>query len=85
MKEFLKQMCYTLVNINSASALTCTALMLCTLFSGATLFIIIVCYFISGEILWRGVHVLIFLLVFAVITLAAETYIRLNIFKKDYK
>jgi|GEM_PF-936138 len=85
MNEFLKQMCYTLVNIDSTSALTCTALMLCTLFSGATLFIIIVCYFISGEILWRGVHVLIFLLVFAVITLAAETYIRLNIFKKDYK
>ena len=85
MKEFLKQMCYTLANIDSTSALTCSALMLCTLFGGITLFIIIVCYFISGEILWRGVHVLIFLLVFAVITLAAETYIRLNIFKKDYK
>ena len=80
MNEFLKQMCYTLVNINSTSALTCTALMLCTIFSGITLFIIIVCYFIFGEILWRGVHVLIFLLVFAAITLAAETYIRLNIF-----
>ena len=79
MNEFLKQMCYTLVNIDSTSALTCTALMLCTLFSGATLFIIIVCYFISGEVFWRGVHVLLFLIVFAVITLAAETYIRLNI------
>ena len=85
MKEFLKQMCYTLVNIDSTSALTCTALMLCTILSGITLFIIIVCYFISGEVFWRGVHVLLFLIVFAVITLAVETYIRLNIFKKDYK
>ena len=80
MKEFLKQMCYTVANIDSASALTSTALMLCTILSGITLFIIIVCYFINGEILWRGVRVLLFLIVFAVTTLAAETYIRLNIF-----
>ena len=79
MKEFLKQMCYTLVNIDSTSALTLTTLMLCTILSGITLFIIIVCYFIGGEVFWRGVHVLIFLIVFAVITLVAETYIRLNI------
>lgn len=85
MKYFLREICYTLANLDKSSpliifAITILCIMGCLTFIFTTFF-----YLTDGVIFWRGVHVIALSLLLAMAILFFDAYIRENAEHKNTK
>ena len=79
MKYFLREICYSLANLDKSSPLANCIIALLSIVGSLTFLFTTVFYLTDGVIFWRGVHVIVLLLAMAVATLVIETYIRIII------
>ena len=79
MKEFLREVCYSLANLDETSPLANCIIAILSVVGSLTFLFITIFYLTDGIIFWRGVHVIALSLLLAMAILFIDTYIRKNV------
>jgi len=85
MKEFLREVCYSLANLDESSSLANCIIALLSIVGSLTFLFTAVFYLTDGIIFWRGVHVIALSLFLTIATLFIDAYIRKNVERKNTK
>lgn len=85
MKYFLREICYSLANLDKSSPLANCIIALLSIVGSLTFLFTIVFYLTDGVIFWRGVHVVALSLLLAMAILFFDAYIRKNAEHKNTK
>lgn len=85
MKYFLREICYSLANLDKSSPLANCTIALLSIVGSLTFLFTTVFYLTDGVIFWRGVHVIALSLLLAMAILFIDTYIRENVEHKNTK
>ena len=85
MKYFLREICYTLANLDKSSPLANCIIALLSIVGSLTFLFTIMFYLTDGVIFWRGVHVIVLTLLLVVAILFIDAYIRENTEYKNTK
>lgn len=79
MKYFLREICYSLANLDESSPLANCIIVILAFVGSLTFLFTAVFYLTDGIIFWRGVHVIALSLLLAMAILFIDTYIRKNV------
>lgn len=85
MKYFLREICYSLANLDKSSPLANCIIALLSIVGSLTFLFTTVFYLTDGVIFWRGVHVIALSLLLAMAILFIDAYIRENVDRKNTK
>mgnify|MGYP000937548074 FL=1 len=85
MKEFLREVCYSLANLDETSPLAKCIIAILSFVGSLTFLFTTVFYLTDGVIFWRGVHVIALSLLLAMAILFIDAYIRKNVERKNTK
>lgn len=85
MKYFLREICYSLANLDKSSPLANCIIAILSVVGSLTFLFTTVFYLTDGVIFWRGVHVIALSLLLAMAILFIDTYIRENVEHKNTK
>lgn len=85
MKEFLREVCYSLANLDETSPLANCIIAILSVVGSLTFLFTAVFYLTDGVIFWRGVHVIVLSLLLAMAILFFDAYIRKNAEHKNTK
>ena len=85
MKEFLREVCYSLANLDETSPLANCIIAILAIVGSLTFLFITIFYLTDGIIFWRGVHVIALSLLLAMAILFIDAYIRENVERKNTK
>ena len=85
MKEFLREVCCSLANLDKSSPLANCIIALLSIVGSLTFLFTTVFYLTDGVIFWRGVHVIALSLLLAIAILFIDAYIRKNAEHKNTK
>ena len=85
MKEFLKEICYLLANLDESSSLANCIITILSVVGSLTFLFTTIFYLTDGAIFWRGVHVIVLSLLLAMAILFIDAYIRKNAEHKSAK
>lgn len=85
MKYFLREICYSLANLDKSSPLANCIIVILSVVGSLTFLFTIMFYLTDGVIFWRGVHVIALSLLLAMAILFIDTYIRENVEHKNTK
>lgn len=85
MKYFLREICYSLANLDKSSPLANCIIAILSVVGSLTFLFTTVFYLTDGIIFWRGVHVIALSLLLAMAILFIDTYIRKNAEYKNTK
>lgn len=79
MKYFLREICYSLANLDKSSPLANCIIALLSIVGSLTFLFTTVFYLTDGIIFWRGMHVIALSLLLVMAILFIDTYIRKNV------
>ena len=85
MKELLREVCYSLANLDESSPLAKCIIAILSVVGSLTFLFTITFYLTDGAIFWRGVHVIALSLLLAMAILFIDVYIRKNAEHKNTK
>ena len=85
MKEFLREVCCSLVAFDKTSPLANCIIVILSVVGSLTFLFTIMFYLTDGVIFWRGVHVIVLTLLLVVAILFIDAYIRKNTEYKNTK
>jgi len=85
MKEFLREVCYSLANLDETSPLANCIIAILAIVGSLTFLFITIFYLTDGIIFWRGVHVIALSLLLAMAILFFDAYIRKNAERENTK
>nr|DAX97017.1 MAG TPA: hypothetical protein [Caudoviricetes sp.] len=85
MKEFLREVCCSLVAFDKTSPLANCIIAILSVVGSLTFLFTIMFYLTDGVIFWRGVHVIVLTLLLVVAILFIDAYIRKNTEYKNTK
>lgn len=85
MKYFLREICYSLANLDKSSPLANCIIALLSIVGSLTFLFTTFFYLTDGVIFWRGVHVIVLSLLLAMAILFIDVYIRKNTERKNTK
>ena len=85
MKYFLREICYSLSNLDKSSPLANCIIAILSFVGSLTFLFTTVFYLTDGVIFWRGVHVMALSLLLVVAILFIDTYIREKAERKNTK
>lgn len=85
MKEFLREVCCSLVAFDKTSPLANCIIAILSVVGSLTFLFTTVFYLTDGVIFWRGVHVIALSLLLAMAILFLDVYIRENVDRKNTK
>lgn len=85
MKEFLREVCYSLANLDETSPLANCIIVILAIVGSLTFLFITIFYLTDGIIFWRGVHVIALSLLLAMAILFFDAYIRKNAERENTK
>ena len=85
MKEFLREVCYSLVAFDETSPLATCIIAILSVVGSLTFLFTAVFYLTDGVIFWRGVHVMALSLLLAMAILFFDAYIKKNAEHKNTK
>lgn len=85
MKEFLREVCCSLVAFDKTSPLANCIIAILSVVGSLTFLFTTVFYLTDGVIFWRGVHVVALSLLLAMAILFIDAYIRENVDRKNTK
>jgi hypothetical protein len=85
MKEFLREVCYSLANLDETSPLANCIIAILAIVGSLTFLFTTMFYLTDGVIFWRGVHVIALSLLLAMAILFIDAYIRENVERKNTK
>ena len=85
MKEILREVCYSLANLDESSPLANCIIAILSVVGSLTFLFTAVFYLTDGVIFWRGVHVIALSLLLAMAILFLDVYIRKNAEHKNTK
>lgn len=85
MKELLREVCYSLANLDESSPLANCIIAILSVVGSLTFLFTITFYLTDGAIFWRGVHVIALSLLLAMAILFIDVYIRKNAEHKNTK
>ena len=85
MKEFLREVCCSLVAFDKTSPLANCIIAILSVVGSLTFLFTIMFYLTDGVIFWRGVHVIVLTLLIVVAILFIDAYIRKNTEYKNTK
>ena len=85
MKYFLREICYSLANLDKSSPLANCIIVILSVVGSLTFLFTIMFYLTDGVIFWRGVHVIALSLLLAMAILFLDVYIRKNAEHKNTK
>jgi hypothetical protein len=85
MKELLREVCYSLANLDESSPLANCIIAILSVVGSLTFLFTAVFYLTDGVIFWRGVHVIALSLLLVVAILFIDVYIRKNTEYKSTK
>lgn len=85
MKELLREVCYSLANLDESSPLANCIIAILSVVGSLTFLFTITFYLTDGAIFWRGVHVIALSLLLAMAILFFDVYIRKNAEHKNTK
>lgn len=85
MKELLREVCYSLANLDETSPLTKCIIAMLAIVGILTLLFTTFFYLTDGIMFWRGVHVIALSLLLAMAILFFDAYIRENAEHKNTK
>ena len=85
MKYFLREICYSLANLDKSSPLANCIIALLSVVGSLTFLFTITFYLTDGVIFWRGVHVIALSLLLAMAILFFDAYIKKNAEHKNTK
>ena len=78
MKELLREVCYSLANLDESSPLANCIIAILSVGGSLTFLFTTIFYLTDGVIFWRGVHVIALSLLLTMAILFFDTYIRKN-------
>lgn len=85
MKYFLREICYTLANLDKSPPLIILAITILYIMGSLTFIFTTFFYLTDGIMFWRGVHVVALSLLLAMAILFIDAYIRENVERKNTK
>ncbi len=85
MKELLREVCYSLANLDESSPLANCIIAILSVVGSLTFLFTIMFYLTDGAIFWRGLHVIALSLLLAMAILFLDVYIRKNTEHKNTK
>ncbi|WP_107849386.1 DUF5336 domain-containing protein [Campylobacter concisus] len=85
MKYFLREICYSLANLDKSSPLANCIIAILSVAGSLTFLFTTFFYLTDGVIFWRGVHVIVLSLLLAMAILFFDAYIRENAEHKNTK
>lgn len=85
MKYFLREICYSLANLDKSSPLANCIIAILSVVGSLTFLFTIMFYLTDGAIFWRGLHVIALSLLLAMAILFLDVYIRKNTEHKNTK
>ena len=85
MKELLREVCYSLANLDESSPLANCIIAILSVVGSLTFLFTTIFYLTDGVIFWRGVHVIALSLLLAMAILFIDAYIRKNAKHKSTK